>query len=154
MIILKTHDAPMLRANAASGGPEMEISCPPDLSTRRDFSSVTLSRLFTDPKWIEGGRKEMEVNFLGTFAVTQAFAPVLDAPGGGEASAPARRGPLQSDGHDSAQQERNEPSGHPVERGCAEGPVHDDSAGRCARIHRPGPLHLVSVSMGTFRSDD
>ena len=31
---------------------------------------------FTDPKWIEGGRQEMEVNFLGTFAVTQAFAPV------------------------------------------------------------------------------
>ena len=30
---------------------------------------------FTDPKWIEGGRQEMEVNFLGTFAVTQAFAP-------------------------------------------------------------------------------
>ena len=23
---------------------------------------------FTDPKWIEGGRQEMEVNFLGTFA--------------------------------------------------------------------------------------
>src|SRR4051812_16541385 len=32
---------------------------------------------FTDPKWIEGGRQEMEVNFLGTFSVTQAFAPVL-----------------------------------------------------------------------------
>src|SRR3954470_24292789 len=32
---------------------------------------------FTDPQWIEGGRREMEVNFLGTFAVTQAFAPVL-----------------------------------------------------------------------------
>jgi hypothetical protein len=25
---------------------------------------------FTDPKWIEGGRQGMEVNFLGTFAVT------------------------------------------------------------------------------------
>ena len=24
---------------------------------------------FTDPEWIEGGRQEMEVNFLGTFAV-------------------------------------------------------------------------------------
>ena len=38
---------------------------------------------FTDPKWIEGGRQEMEVNFLGTFAVTQAFAPVLANNGGG-----------------------------------------------------------------------
>jgi len=38
---------------------------------------------FTDPKWIEGGRHEMEVNFLGTFAVTQAFSPVLARNGGG-----------------------------------------------------------------------
>ncbi len=38
---------------------------------------------FTDPKWIEGGRQEMEVNFFGTFAVTQAFAPVLARNGGG-----------------------------------------------------------------------
>src|SRR5207253_8796202 len=38
---------------------------------------------FTDPKWIERGRQEMEVNFLGTFAVTQAFAPVLAKNGGG-----------------------------------------------------------------------
>src|SRR6059036_4179732 len=38
---------------------------------------------FTDPKWIEGGRQEMEVNFLGTFAVTQAFAPALAKNGGG-----------------------------------------------------------------------
>ena len=38
---------------------------------------------FTDPKWLEGGRREMEVNFLGTFAVTQAFAPVLARNGGG-----------------------------------------------------------------------
>jgi NAD(P)-dependent dehydrogenase (short-subunit alcohol dehydrogenase family) len=38
---------------------------------------------FTDPKWLEGGRQEMEVNFLGTFAVTQAFAPVLAKNGGG-----------------------------------------------------------------------
>src|SRR5881409_1672147 len=36
-----------------------------------------------DPKWLEGGRQEMEVNFLGTFAVTQAFAPVLAKNGGG-----------------------------------------------------------------------
>ena len=38
---------------------------------------------FTDSQWIEGGRQEMEVNFLGTFAVTQAFAPVLAKNGGG-----------------------------------------------------------------------
>src|SRR5437899_10616880 len=38
---------------------------------------------FTEPKWIEGGRQEMEVNFLGTFAVTQAFAPILAKNGGG-----------------------------------------------------------------------
>jgi NAD(P)-dependent dehydrogenase (short-subunit alcohol dehydrogenase family) len=38
---------------------------------------------FSDPKWIEGGRQEMEVNFLGTFAVTQAFAPILAKNGGG-----------------------------------------------------------------------
>jgi len=38
---------------------------------------------FTDPKWLEVGRQEMEVNFLGTFAVTQAFAPVLAKNGGG-----------------------------------------------------------------------
>ena len=38
---------------------------------------------FTDPQWLEGGRQEMEVNFLGTFAVSQAFAPVLAKNGGG-----------------------------------------------------------------------
>lgn len=38
---------------------------------------------FTDPKWITAGRQEMEVNFIGTFSVTQAFAPVLAKNGGG-----------------------------------------------------------------------
>ncbi len=38
---------------------------------------------FTDPKWLEAGRQEMEVNYIGTFAVTQAFAPVLAKNGGG-----------------------------------------------------------------------
>src|SRR5260221_13399095 len=38
---------------------------------------------FSDPKWIDAGRQEMEVNFLGTFAVTQAFAPGLAKYGGG-----------------------------------------------------------------------
>ena len=38
---------------------------------------------FTDPKWITAGRQEMDVNYFGTFAVTQAFAPVLAKNGGG-----------------------------------------------------------------------
>ncbi|MFN0099432.1 MAG: SDR family oxidoreductase [Gemmatimonadaceae bacterium] len=38
---------------------------------------------FTDPQWIAAGRAEMEVNFFGTFAMTQAFAPVLAKNGGG-----------------------------------------------------------------------
>lgn len=38
---------------------------------------------FTDPAWIEQGRREMDVNYFGTFAITQAFAPVLAANGGG-----------------------------------------------------------------------
>lgn len=38
---------------------------------------------FADPQWIEGGRQEMEVNYFGTFRLTQAFAPILAANGGG-----------------------------------------------------------------------
>jgi len=38
---------------------------------------------FADPQWIAAGRQEMEVNYFGTFAVTQAFAPVLARNGGG-----------------------------------------------------------------------
>lgn len=38
---------------------------------------------FTDPQWIALGRQEIEVNYFGTFAVTQAFAPVLARNGGG-----------------------------------------------------------------------
>lgn len=38
---------------------------------------------FTDPKWITAGRQEMDINFFGTFAVSQAFAPVLAKNGGG-----------------------------------------------------------------------
>ena len=38
---------------------------------------------FTDSKWIEAGRQEMEVNFFGTLSLTQAFAPVLARNGGG-----------------------------------------------------------------------
>ena len=38
---------------------------------------------FTDPGWLTAGREAFEVNVLGTFTVTQAFAPVLAADGGG-----------------------------------------------------------------------
>lgn len=38
---------------------------------------------FTDPAWVSAGRQEMEVNFFGTLAVTQAYAPLLAANGGG-----------------------------------------------------------------------
>ena len=38
---------------------------------------------FTDPQWIAAGRQEMDVNYFGTFVVTQAFAPVLERNGGG-----------------------------------------------------------------------
>lgn len=38
---------------------------------------------FTDPNWLTAGRQEMEVNVFGTFAVTQAFAPILANNGGG-----------------------------------------------------------------------
>jgi NAD(P)-dependent dehydrogenase (short-subunit alcohol dehydrogenase family) len=38
---------------------------------------------FADLQWIVAGRQEMEVNFFGTLAVTQAFAPVLAKNGGG-----------------------------------------------------------------------
>jgi NAD(P)-dependent dehydrogenase (short-subunit alcohol dehydrogenase family) len=38
---------------------------------------------FTDPGWLDAGRTEYEVNVLGPFAVTQAFAPVLGKNGGG-----------------------------------------------------------------------
>lgn len=38
---------------------------------------------FEDEQWIESGRREFEVNVLGTLDVTQAFAPVLARNGGG-----------------------------------------------------------------------
>ena len=38
---------------------------------------------FEDPSWLEAGRQEYDVNVLGTFETTQAFAPVLKANGGG-----------------------------------------------------------------------
>lgn len=42
-----------------------------------------LGSAFTDPKWLSAGRQEMEVNFFGTLAITQAFAPILARNGGG-----------------------------------------------------------------------
>lgn len=38
---------------------------------------------FTDPQWLAAGRQEMEVNYFGTFALSQAFAPLLARNGGG-----------------------------------------------------------------------
>lgn len=37
----------------------------------------------TDAEWLRVGRQELEVNLFGTFAVSQAFAPVLAGQGGG-----------------------------------------------------------------------
>lgn len=38
---------------------------------------------FTDVQWIAAGRAEMDVNYFGTLAVSQAYAPVLARNGGG-----------------------------------------------------------------------
>jgi NAD(P)-dependent dehydrogenase (short-subunit alcohol dehydrogenase family) len=38
---------------------------------------------FTDESWLQNAREEFEVNALATLAVTQAFAPILKANGGG-----------------------------------------------------------------------
>ncbi|MEN8374761.1 MAG: SDR family oxidoreductase [Gemmatimonadota bacterium] len=38
---------------------------------------------FVDEAWFDAGRREYDVNVLGTFDVTRAFAPVLAANGGG-----------------------------------------------------------------------
>ena len=43
---------------------------------------------FEDPAWIEAGRQEVDVNVFGTLALTQAFAPILKANGGGAVSSP------------------------------------------------------------------
>jgi NAD(P)-dependent dehydrogenase (short-subunit alcohol dehydrogenase family) len=37
----------------------------------------------TDPEWLHAGRREYEVNVLGTLALSQALAPVLARNGGG-----------------------------------------------------------------------
>jgi NAD(P)-dependent dehydrogenase (short-subunit alcohol dehydrogenase family) len=38
---------------------------------------------FTDPGWLAAAREEFEVNAVATLAMTQAFAPILAANGGG-----------------------------------------------------------------------
>ncbi len=38
---------------------------------------------FSDAQWLAEGRREMDVNFFGVLAVSQAFAPVLARNGGG-----------------------------------------------------------------------
>jgi NAD(P)-dependent dehydrogenase (short-subunit alcohol dehydrogenase family) len=62
---------------AAAAAPDVEL-----LVNNAGFAGHT-NGAFTDPEWLTSGRKEMEVNFFGTFAVTQAFAPVLAKNGGG-----------------------------------------------------------------------
>lgn len=64
-------------AAAAAAAPDVEL-----LVNNAGFAGHT-GGAFTDPEWLSSGRKEMEVNFFGTFAVTQAFAPVLAKNGGG-----------------------------------------------------------------------
>jgi NAD(P)-dependent dehydrogenase (short-subunit alcohol dehydrogenase family) len=64
-------------AAAASAGPDVQL-----LVNNAGFAGH-VGGAFTDPQWITAGRQEMEVNFIGTFSVTQAFAPVLARNGGG-----------------------------------------------------------------------
>lgn len=64
-------------AAAAAAAPDVEL-----LVNNAGFAGHT-GGAFTDPEWITSGRREMEVNFFGTFAVTQAFAPGLAKNGGG-----------------------------------------------------------------------
>jgi NAD(P)-dependent dehydrogenase (short-subunit alcohol dehydrogenase family) len=64
-------------AAAAAAAPDVQL-----LVNNAGFAGYT-GGAFIDPKWISAGRQEMEVNFFGTFAVTQAVAPVLARNGGG-----------------------------------------------------------------------
>lgn len=64
-------------AAAAKAAPDVQL-----LVNNAGFAGHT-GGAFTDPEWITSGRREMEINFFGTFAVTQAFAPVLAKNGGG-----------------------------------------------------------------------
>ncbi len=73
---LDVTDADEIRAAAARAG---------DVQLLINNAGALLhsSAPITDAKWIEAGRREMDVNLFGTFAVTQAFAPVLAKNGGG-----------------------------------------------------------------------
>lgn len=61
------------------------ITAAPDVQLLVNNAGVAASMgsNFTDPQLISAGRKEMDVNYFGTFAVIQAFAPVLQRNGGG-----------------------------------------------------------------------
>jgi len=64
-------------AAAVAAAPDVQL-----LVNNAGFAGMMGSN-FTDPQWIAAGRKEMDVNYFGTFAVIQAFAPVLERNGGG-----------------------------------------------------------------------
>ena len=70
-----TNNAQITAAVAAA--PDLQL-----LLNNAGFAGMVGSS-FTDPKWIASGRQEMDVNYFGTFAVIQAFAPVLERNGGG-----------------------------------------------------------------------
>lgn len=61
------------------------VAAAPDLEVLVNNAGVVGQFMgdFTDPHWLEAGRQEMDVNFFGTFAVSQAFAPILAKNGGG-----------------------------------------------------------------------
>lgn len=61
------------------------VSSAPDVQLLVNNAGVAamMGGPFTDPQWLEAGRKEMDVNYFGTFSVSQAFAPVLARNGGG-----------------------------------------------------------------------
>lgn len=62
---------------AASAAPDVQ------LLVNNAGVAAMMGAPFTDPQWLQAGRQEMDVNYFGTFAVTQAFAPVLARNGGG-----------------------------------------------------------------------
>jgi NAD(P)-dependent dehydrogenase (short-subunit alcohol dehydrogenase family) len=64
-------------ASAAVAAPDVQ------LLVNNAGVAAMLGGEFTDPQWLKAGRQEMDVNYFGTFALTQAFAPVLARNGGG-----------------------------------------------------------------------
>ena len=44
----------------------------------------------TDAEWLRAGRQEIEVNLFGSFAMSQAFAPILARQGGGRSRTSSR----------------------------------------------------------------